>query len=158
MKKQSSLLLEDEVAEIQVNYSPRVKNKDRIKVIQANTAEQLFRQAWDSGRLELQESFKVMLLNRNNQLLGIVTVAEGGITQTQVDMRLVIGIILKSAAVGVIFAHNHPSGNCTPSESDFALQRKVEEQCKFFDILVLDHMILTADSFYSFTESRVHAN
>lgn len=158
MKQQPLLLLEDEVAEIQVNYSSRVKNKDRIKVVQAHTAEQLFRQAWDSGKLELQESFKVMLLNRNNQLLGIVTVAEGGITQTQVDMRLMIGIILKSAAVGVILAHNHPSGNCIPSESDFTLQRKVEEQCKFFDITVLDHIILTADSFYSFTESRAHAN
>ena len=99
MRNQStSLLLDDTVAEIQVSYSPRITNDNRIKIIHAHTAEKLFRQVWNKDKMQLQESFKVMLLNRNNQLLGIVTISEGGIAHVQVDVKLLLGIVLKSAA------------------------------------------------------------
>jgi DNA repair protein RadC len=155
MRNQStSLLLDDTVAEIQVSYSSCIANENRVKIIHAHTAEKLFRQVWNKDKLELQESFKVMLLNRNNQLLGIVTISEGGIAHVQVDVKLLLGIVLKSAASGIVLAHNHPSGNCKPSQLDFRLQKEVQEKCKFFGIEVLDHIILTADSFYSFKQNN----
>ncbi|HUM50760.1 MAG TPA: JAB domain-containing protein [Chitinophagales bacterium] len=154
----TSILLDDAVAEIQVAYNLRIKHKDRIKVIEATIAEKLFRHTWNPDKLELQETFKVMLLNRNNQLLGIVTVSEGGICSTQVDTRLLLAIILKSMAVCVVLAHNHPSGNCMPSHLDFKLHEIVYDKCKFFNIEVLDHIILTADSFYSFNQSQLYGS
>lgn len=154
----SFILLEDAVAEIQVSYNSAIENSNRIKVIHAHEAQQLFRKVWNADMLELQESFKVMLLNRNNQLLGIKTISEGGITSTQVDVRLMLGIILKSVASAVILAHNHPSGNWKPSELDFKLQKIIVEKCRFFNIEVLDHIILTKDCYYSFTQSQVYGN
>ena len=154
----SFILLEEEVAEIQVSYNSVIEHSNRIKVIHAHEAQQLFRKVWNSDTLELQESFKVMLLNRNNQLLGIKTISEGGIASTQVDTRLLLGVILKSASVAVILAHNHPSGNCKPSESDFKIQQNIVDRCRFFNIEVLDHIILTKDCYYSFNQSQVYGN
>lgn len=154
--KKSLLLQDDEVAEISVSYTTRIKQKDRIKVTHAIDAEKLFRRVWDAGKIELQETFKAMLLNRNNQLLGIVTIAEGGITSTQIDLRLLIGIALKSAAVGIILAHNHPSGNCKPSDSDLRIHDEITTKCRFFYIEVLDHIILTKESFYSFAQCQMY--
>ena len=156
--KKTTLLQDNQVAEIKVSYASRIKQKDRIKVTHAFDAEILFRKVWDYDKIELQETFKAMLLNRNNQLLGIVTVADGGITSTQIDMRLLIGIALKSAAVGIILAHNHPSGNCKPSASDFKVHEEVQKRCKFFYIEVLDHIILTKESFYSFAQCQMYGN
>lgn len=154
MKKTTSTLLNGRVAEISVGYSLPIKHRDRIRITNSESSHRIFRHSWDIHKMELQETFKVMLLNTHNQVLGIVTIAEGGRASTQVDVRILLGVILKGAAVAVVFAHNHPSGNCTPSQSDYELHYKMYEQCKFFDISVLDHIILTKEQYYSFTEGR----
>jgi len=152
--KEYPVLLDDQVAEITLSYSNRLKLKDRVKVTNPNIAGSIFRQTWNPDKLELQESFKVMLLNRNNQLLGIVNLSEGGIAGTVVDMKLLFAVVLKSLASGIILCHNHPSGNLCPSDSDLRLQRKVETNCSSLEISMLDHLILTYDGFYSFVNEK----
>jgi DNA repair protein RadC len=79
-------------------------------------------------------------------------ISQGGITGTVVDPRLVAKYAVESLAVGVILAHNHPSGNLKPSTPDKVLTDKVKEGLKYLDIKLLDHIILTNDGYYSMME------
>ena len=102
--------------------------------------------------LELAESFKVLFLNRANQVTGVYTVSNGGITGTIADPRLIFIAALKGAACSLILAHNHPSGNLKPSATDISLTEKIVHAGRFLDINVLDHLIVTADSYFSFAD------
>ncbi len=150
------MLLDNQVAEISVGYSLPIRCKDRITITTAGQAERLFRGTWNTERIELQETFKVMLLNGAHHCLGIVTVSDGGRSSVHIDVRLLLGIILKSAAVAVIFAHNHPSGTCRPSSLDHEFHGAISEKCSYFNIAVLDHIILTADGYYSYASEEAH--
>jgi DNA repair protein RadC len=100
--------------------------------------------------LTLFESFYLLLLNRGNNTIGYAKISQGGITGTVVDQRIVCKYAIDSLATGVILAHNHPSGNINPSESDKSMTRNLQQCLRVFDIQVLDHIILTEDSFFSF--------
>jgi DNA repair protein RadC len=129
------------LAEIEVKYSTSVKPSERIKITCSNDAAEAFREMW-SQSLEYKESFYAMYLNRNNKILGIHKVAEGGLCGTVVDVRCVFQVGLKVNAVSVIVAHNHPSGNENPSEADKTITQKIKEAGKFLDIPLLDHLIM----------------
>ena len=79
-----------------------------------------------------------------------------GITGTVADPKLILGVALKSAATGIILAHNHPSGNLQPSTADLEITKKIESACKFLDIKLLDHIIISpTGQFYSFIDEGV---
>mgnify|MGYP002478035929 CR=1 FL=1 len=61
--------------------------------------------------------------------------------------------VVDSLSSGVIIAHNHPSGTLSPSDSDIRITKEVKELCKLVDSTLLDHVILTAESFYSFADN-----
>jgi DNA repair protein RadC len=93
-------------------------------------------------------------LNNSNKTKGVYQLSSGGITGTVVDIRILFAIILKSLSVAIIIAHNHPSGKLMPSEADKQLTEKIKKAAAFFDIKVLDHLIITPDgSFYSFSDN-----
>jgi DNA repair protein RadC len=104
--------------------------------------------------ISLQEQFIVIFLNHANDVIGIYLASKGGISGTVVDVRIILGIALKSAAVGIILAHNHPSGNLQPSNADLSLTAKLKASALLMDINVLDHLIIAGnkDSFYSFAD------
>lgn len=94
-----------------------------------------------------------MLLNNANKVKGIYEVSCGGITGTMVDLRILFAVLLKSLTTAVILAHNHPSGTLRPSEADKGLTEKIRNAAGFFDIKVLDHLIITPDGeFFSFAD------
>ena len=150
-----NILIDSRIAEISVSYSHPIKYDERIKMTSLATAVTVLRYVWDESSIELYESFKVILLNRNNRLLGVASIAEGGITNTVVDVRILFGIALKSTAVGIILAHNHPSGNINPSESDRFLTKKIIEGANLLEIMVMDHIIITKDNHYSFLDNNI---
>ena len=77
----------------------------------------------------------------------------GGITGTVVDIRLLLSVALKTAATGIILAHNHPSGNLKPSEADKELTSKIKKASEYMDIKLLDHLIIAPEGKYlSFRE------
>ena len=77
----------------------------------------------------------------------------GGITGTVVDIRLLLSVALKTAATGIIIAHNHPSGNLKPSEADKELTNKIKKASEYMDIKLLDHLIIVPEGKYlCFTE------
>lgn len=122
------------------------------KITSSKDCADVLRESWDVGKIEFVEQFKILLLNRANRLLGIYEVSTGGITGTVVDVKLVLSAALLSCANGIILAHNHPSGNLQASAADKVVTRKMKEAAKLLDIEILDHIILTKESFYSFAD------
>ena len=88
-----------------------------------------------------------------NRVLGISAISKGGVTGTVVDPKIVYGLALKAVACGIILAHNHPSGNLKPSHADIKLTEKLASAGKIFDLPILDHLIMTGESYYSFADN-----
>lgn len=141
-----------QVAEIKISYS--TSQTPKVKITSANDAYDVLLSSWDADIIELQEEFKILLLNRSNQVLGIYPLSKGGITGTVVDLRLIFAVALKSNATGIILSHNHPSGKLLPSDSDITLTQKIKKGAEILDISLLDHLIITKNGFFSFTNEN----
>jgi len=100
------------------------------------------------------EEFYVLYLNAANCLVRIEGISNGGITSTVVDCRIIFKKALAlSGVTQIVLAHNHPSGNLTPSEADKRLTQKVHEGGKLLDLKLLDHLIIASNQFYSFSDN-----
>jgi DNA repair protein RadC len=141
------------LSEIHVSYKPGLISSKIITNSQDafNILETLFPQE----TICLQEQFVVLYLNRANKVIGSYQLSKGGITGTIADVRLILSVALKTLATGLILAHNHPSGNLKPSEADIQLTQKVKDAAKLMDIEVLDHMILSSNGYFSFTDDGI---
>jgi DNA repair protein RadC len=144
--------LSPNLAEISVSYSSKIKAKERRKVSSSTDVEVILREIWNDDTIELREEFYILLLNRANQVLGWSKIATGGLTGTVCDPRIVFSIALKCLACGVILAHNHPSGNNQPSNADIQLTHRMVAGGKILEINVLDHIVLTKESIFSFAD------
>ncbi|WP_242157353.1 JAB domain-containing protein [Aestuariivivens sediminis] len=140
------------IAEIQLKYNNTRGKEDRIKITDSRKAYDTFLHLWDLDTIELYEEFKVLLLNRANEVLGIHTLSKGCISGTLVDLKLLFVVALRSASCGIIMAHNHPSGNLKPSEVDKRLYEKIKKAAEYLDINVLDNLIISKYGYYSFTD------
>jgi DNA repair protein RadC len=104
-------------------------------------------------QIDYREAFMCVYLNTANNTIGFTVIGLGGLTGTIADPKTVFQHALLCNARGVILVHNHPSGNLTPSQSDINLTKKMVDCGKLLDITVLDHVILTEESFYSFADN-----
>src|SRR5688500_1338690 len=98
------------------------------------------------------EVFGVVFLNRANKVNHFEIISSGGITGTVADPRIILKKALEENAVGLILCHNHPSGSLRPSKADEELTTKIKEAAKYFDIKVIDHIIVSANGYYSFAD------
>ena len=94
----------------------------------------------------------VLFLNNSTRTLGFRVASIGGITGTIVDVRLVLRDALLTQSTSIILVNNHPSGNLKPSREDLSITEKVKRASNLMDIKLLDHLILTEDTFYSFAD------
>lgn len=140
------------ISEISVSYSNRAT--DKIKVHSSKESYEVLLESWNVDTIELQEEFKVLLLNRSNTVLGIYAMSKGGVSGTIVDAKLVFSVALKCNASSIIVAHNHPSGNLTPSQSDITLTKKLKLAGDYLDIDLIDHLIVTKSGYYSFADEK----
>ena len=141
------------VSEIKISYMNEVDEK--IKVMGSSEVYQVLKANWDLDTIELQEEFKILLLNQGNQVLGIKSMFKGGINTCSIDVRLIMGMVLKANASALVITHNHPSGNLNASESDKRITSKIKECCEFFDIRLLDHIIMAKNSYLSFADEGI---
>lgn len=102
---------------------------------------------------QAQEVFLVMLLNTKHKILGVHEVSRGGLAFVEVDVKLIIRAALLANAAALIVAHNHPSGDPSPSPDDCALTRKVAAACEIMDLQLVDHIIIGDRNYCSFKES-----
>lgn len=140
------------VAEVKLSYRSRVRPSERPLVSSSIDCHNVLKANWDAGKLEFVEQFKVMLLNRANRVLGIYELSTGGVAGTVADPKLVFVAALKACASSIVLCHNHPSGNTKPSAADLQLTKKMKQAGELLDIVVLDHIILTSESYYSMAD------
>jgi DNA repair protein RadC len=141
------------ISEVKLIYRSKIKASDRIQITGSQDAFDILFEYWDKETIEHVEEFKILLLNRANMVLGIASLFKGGVVGTVIDPRVIFQYALKANASQIILAHNHPSSNTKPSESDLSITKKIKEGAKHLDITVLDHIILTVDErYYSFAE------
>jgi DNA repair protein RadC len=98
------------------------------------------------------EEFWILLLNRSNKVIHKFKVSQGGIAGTVIDVRLIMKSAINHLASSIILCHNHPSGNRLPSDADNQITQKLQEAGKIMDIPVLDHIIVTDKSYFSFAD------
>ncbi len=103
------------------------------------------------------EEFWIVYLNNANRVILKEQLSKGGITGTLVDIRLAMKKALDLSAVSIILAHNHPSGVTNPSQSDVDITKKLTIAAKTLDIKVLDHLIISRESFFSFADNNLMA-
>lgn len=147
-------LFNQQIAEVTIIYRSKVKASDRLQIKCSKDAQEILLNSWNHDSIEHVEEFKLLLLNRANKVLGIASLSKGGISGTVTDVRLVLQYAIKTNASGIIVAHNHPSGNLNPSESDSRITQKLKEAGNIMDIQLLDHLIITPDEeYYSFADN-----
>jgi len=101
------------------------------------------------------EVFAVLFLNQANKIKNFKIMSRGGITGTVADPRIILKHALDEGATSIVLSHNHPSGNLHPSLADRELTNKIKHAASYFDIKVLDHIIVSDEGHYSFADEGV---
>lgn len=101
------------------------------------------------------EVFAVVFLNRANKINHFEIISEGGITGTVADPRIILKRALEHDAISMVLCHNHPSGSLKPSRQDEELTERIKIAAKFFDIRIMDHLIVSDEGFYSFADEGI---
>ncbi|MBS1578306.1 MAG: JAB domain-containing protein [Bacteroidetes bacterium] len=132
----------------------RIYVKD-IQIKRVSEVYEFLKEIWDQDLLNIQEQFAAIYFNQNNKVIGYRLLNTGGSTFCIVDIKLLVCLALHSMANCVIIAHNHPSGNLTPSKQDEALTIKIKEALSLIDVKLIDHIIIAEGGFFSFAEVRL---
>jgi len=98
------------------------------------------------------EVFAVIFLNRANKINHFEIISKGGLTGTIADPRVILKKALESGATSIVLCHNHPSGNLQPSIADEEITKKIKAAAVYFDIKVIDHIIVSEEGYYSFAD------
>ena len=142
------------VSEVELTYKNNVPYNQRQKISNSQGAYEILTNLFPENTMDYRETFIVLYLNRANQVLGYSVISQGGTSNTTVDIKMVIQTALLANASCIMLAHNHPSGNLHPSSDDNRITNRIIEAARLFDITVLDHIIITNESYYSFTDNE----
>jgi DNA repair protein RadC len=137
------------VGELKVTYES--KQKALNKISESEHAYDIIKPFFKDC-IDYREEMFAVYLNRANKVVAAHLIATGGTCSVQVDVKHIAQGAILSNSVGVILAHNHPSGNMQASHEDDALTKKVKEGLKLLDIQLLDHLILTSDGYLSYAD------
>ena len=133
----------------------RRRGTDTVKVTKIKGSRDAFELLYPlMGELQ-HEEFWIVYLNNSNKVIHKSQLSKGGITGTLVDVRLVLKQALELGAVGIILAHNHPSGTLRPSMSDKQITEKLKKATEALDIKILDHLILAQHDYLSFADQGI---
>ena len=130
-------------------YREKIENKDILTIKSKNNLLSYLRgEIGHSPR----EEFKILFLDASNKLIASETLFSGTIDKSAIYPREIVERVIKNRAKSVIFAHNHPSGNISPSKKDLELTQYMYDSLKLLEIRLLDHIIVTKNSYFSFLE------
>lgn len=101
------------------------------------------------------EEFWALFLNQSNRVIHVEKLSQGSINQSLVDIRLLFKAALENFSTGIIIAHNHPSGSLKPSSEDINITNKIKEAGKLLNIQLLDHLIISQNSYVSFADENL---
>lgn len=141
------------VNEVKVTYTRKGNSQKQIR--DSHDSYKVFKSHFDEDTIDYRESVYVLYLDQKNTVLGIKKISECGISSAIVDVRMIFQGGLLTNCSGMILCHNHPSGNLKPSMEDIKLTKKVKEGGELLNINLLDHLIITSDSFFSFLDEGI---
>ncbi|WP_149275643.1 JAB domain-containing protein [Pareuzebyella sediminis] len=148
--------MKNKVNEIRVSYCEKIGVINSPSMNNSEHVAKLLFENWDKQTIGLHETFKVLLLNNANKVKGTYQASTGGLTGTLVDLRILFAVVLKTLSVGIILAHNHPSGTKKASEADINLTAKIKKAAELLDIRLLDHLIiLPTGDYFSFADNGI---
>lgn len=139
------------VAEVKMSY----RRDTGIEQKEIRTSKDVYDMAvslYDKDVLDYCEQCYVLLLNQAGKVNGYRKVAEGGMSAASVDIRQIMQAALLTNSCGIAMIHNHPSGNLVPSRQDDNLTRVLQQACQFFDMNLIDHVIVTSEGYYSYAD------
>jgi DNA repair protein RadC len=140
------------IGEVQLSY--KRKNQFIIhKITSSQSANECIRKIFPIEQISYREHMYALYLDNSNCIIGYHLLSIGGITGTLVDIRVLMQGALLTNAVGLLLFHNHPSNTLKPSTADKNLTDKIIRSAEILDLKVLDHLIITEDSYYSFADN-----
>jgi len=148
---ETSIQLCTQMHEISIVYK-RPVFEEMPQVNSASKADELIKSIIDLNRIDYKEYMWVLLLTNANRVLGIAKIGEGSIKGVVVNTREVIQLGICTNTANIILVHNHPSGTLQPSQPDIQLTEKIKKMTALFDMTLLDHLIITSESYYSFAD------
>jgi DNA repair protein RadC len=153
--KQLKLFL-DSIPEIEISINIK-KSKTELPVITSSEdCYKVLKLCFNNYKINWIEEVVMLCLNKSNKVIGFYKVSSGGVTGSIVDPKVVFTIALNTPGTcAIILAHNHPSGNLKASEQDIQITNKIREGGKLLDIKLLDHLIITDESFISFLDENL---
>lgn len=143
------------IPEIQfsLSYINQVKQSELRQITTSKDCEDVLRIVFNSSTFLWREEMLLLCLNRANKVIGYYRVSVGGVSGTVCDPKVIFTIALNSGASAIVLAHNHPSGNLQPSEADKALTKRIKDLGVLLEVVLIEHMILTEESYYSFADN-----
>ena len=129
----------------------RFQREKSNKITKVRSAEDVFDYLEDMQYLK-QEQFRVILLNTKNDIIGQKIITQGTVSATLISPREIFNAAIKHMASVIILVHNHPSGNCEPSQEDFDTTRNIVQAGVILGVHVLDHVIIGKNTHYSFRQ------
>lgn len=127
---------------------------EQKKIISSSEAYDYAKQFYFDDLLIYESSF-IMLINRASKVIGYAKISQGGVAGTFVDVKIVAKYAVESLCDSVFFIHNHPSGNVKPSIEDRQITDKLKKALSLFDIKLIDSIIISDESYYSFCEDGI---
>lgn len=135
--------------------TPRVPAADRPIIKSSRDAYNILKPLYPAEQMEHVEFFYAVYTNIAARVIGYEMLSKGGLTGTLIDVRVVIQYALLCNATSILVSHNHPSGNMFPSDADRNFTKKLRDACDIMDMTLTDHIIVTNDGYYSFTDNNM---
>lgn len=133
----------------------RLRHAGRARGAEFRNSREVFDHMQAALRHQPREQFHVLLLNVRNKLLLEKKLFEGTLHESIVNPREVVKLAVNEQAAGIIFVHNHPSGEPVPSKDDRELTKRLQRACEAVEIRVLDHVIIGGDRYFSFADEAL---
>ena len=140
------------VSEVELIYKKKESTANAKKIDTSKVAFDILISLWDKNKIDYVEHFYALYLNRANKVIGSILLSTGGCVGTIVDVKVLIQGALLSNAQAIVIAHNHPSGSLIPSNSDLDITSRIKTACNYFEISLLDHLIIADNDYYSFKD------
>lgn len=144
-----------QLPEFKISLENKIKPSELPVVNNSKEVVEVCRAAFSEGKIEWIEEVVVIGLSMANRVIGFYRVSSGGITGTVADPRVILQFLLLCNATNFIISHNHPSGNLKPSKADELLTQKIKTAAAYMDLKMVDHIIITADAYYSFADEGI---
>ena len=142
-----------EVSEVKLTYKRTLELSEMLKALSSKEIYNLLKECFNPETIDLTVSFKVLLLSPTKNVIGILNVSEGH-SFAKEKVKLIMQSALLANADRIIIAHNHPDGDLTIRAMDDYITKQVKKASEMFDIELLDHIIITSDSYYSYADNK----